>query len=117
MSKGKRTPLSARERNGMLALIIIGFLLSMSGCLARSCDSMRGGHPGIIVTSDSDTLDTDSFYYERDSHSSSSRKTRERKKSRRERSDSTGRSSKKKAKPVQELPQRHHLQEDLSEGQ
>ena len=130
MAKGNRVPLSARERNGMISLLVVGLLLIGGGFFVRTCSTGTGLPPGIIRTSDTDTVDTGSLYYNSEAqkyiqkHESSvsenSGNARRRNKSRRDKTDSTQKrsSGKKKTKTnanPQEYPQRRHLEEDLSE--
>ncbi len=122
MGKGNRVPLSARERHGMIALLTVGLLLIGGGFFVRSCDAIGGRAPGVVLTSDTDTIDTRALYYESEYQEygrAGKSKSEKRKKSKRQMNDSTGYSSTRKKRKQnsapQPVPERRHLEEDLLE--
>lgn len=136
MGKG-RVPLSARERNGMIALYTIGITLIGGGFLVRQCRT-GGTPPGVVATSDTDTIDIygktdsgDAAYIHhstkrsaKDGSATSNSKESASAKSKKQHRDTTAspakgtkksKAKKRRSTPKPPPPQRHHLQEDLSQ--
>lgn len=112
----QNTPLSARERNGMIALLTVGIILIGSGFIVRQCNHPGPIPPGVTVTSDTDTID----YYENQQDTPSSTKVRRKKHKSPTDSTSTLRSkpkaNKKRPSPKTQRPAsppRNHLEEYL----
>lgn len=121
MSRKKGTPLTARERNGMISLLIVSLATIGAGWFVRRCEANRPLPPGVVVSSD--TIDSVSLYYNKDRNdgsysrkSTSSSRKRHRKAERdlTRRGKSGHKSTKKQSAPI---PPRHHLDENLTEEQ
>lgn len=113
----QNTPLSTRERNGMIALLTVGFILIGSGFIVRECNHPGPIPPGVSVTSDTDTID----YYE--SQHDTSYSTKIRSKTHKTSADSTStlhskpKANKKRPSPKTQKPAsppRNHLEEYLN---
>ena len=116
----RRVPLSARERNGMIALLTIGLILIGGGFFVRQFNRSDSLPPGVIITSDTDSVDIYDDY--REEAASYARKSKKRHRSSTDsvsaqRPKAKKASKKRKTSKSQQptLPVRKHLDEDLND--
>lgn len=115
MAKRKSAPLSARERNGMIALATIGFLMCGAGYLVKQCDSHRALTPGVVLTSDTDSVEVGGWY-DTEGRSPREKKASSRKKTSKRKSGgtSTRRGAPREKNRTPTPAPRSHLEEELN---